>query len=67
MASGEAAMHTFTCLLTDTRYSVPTLVFIEAPGDDDARRLAWRELAASPFRTDFELMDDERPIGRGRK
>ncbi|MFN3668978.1 MAG: hypothetical protein ACK4VY_06690 [Brevundimonas sp.] len=52
----------FTCLLTDTRYSVPTLVFLDAPSDEDAARLAWRELAASPFRTGFELLHDERPI-----
>ncbi|MDY6922530.1 MAG: hypothetical protein SWI22_01055 [Pseudomonadota bacterium] len=58
-------MHMFTCLLTDTRYSVPTLVFLDASSDDDARRMAWRELAASPFRTAFELLDNERPIEKG--
>lgn len=60
-------MHMFTCLLTDTRYSVPTLVFLDAPSDEDARRLAWRELAASPFRTGFELLDNERPVENGAK
>lgn len=60
-------MHMFTCLLTDTRYSIPTLVFLDAPSDEDARRLAWRELSARPFRTDYELLDDERPVGKASK
>jgi hypothetical protein len=55
-------MHTFICLLTDTRYSVPTLVLIEALTAEDARVLAWGELGAGDYRTGFELWDDERLI-----
>jgi hypothetical protein len=60
-------MHTFICLLTDIRYSVPTLVFLDAPTAEDAQRMAWAELEASACRRDFELLQDDRLIGAGRK
>jgi hypothetical protein len=60
-------MHTFICLLTDTRYSVPTLVLLDARTTEEAKRMAWAELDASACRTDFELLQDDRLIGAGRR
>lgn len=55
-------MRTYTCFLEDDRYSVPTLVFIDAPSDEHAALLARNELHESPFRKGFELVQDERIV-----
>jgi len=55
-------MRTFTCLLTDSRYSVPTLSFILAADADRARALAQRELHASAYHRAYELHDDQRLV-----
>ncbi len=60
-------MRTFTCLLSDTRYTVPTLIFVLAPDDERARELARRELDASRHHDSFELLEDDRLICEERR
>jgi hypothetical protein len=52
-------MQTFTCLLSDTRYSVPSLVFVIATDVERAKELARRELEANAHHRGFELHDDQ--------
>lgn len=56
-------MPTFTCLLTDLRYRVPTLHLFIASTETEARELARRELKSSPYHRSFELLEGERVIG----
>lgn len=57
-------MKTFTCLQTDTRYSVPTLSFLITTDAERARELARRELLASVYHQSFELHDGTRVVFR---
>lgn len=53
-------MRTFTCLVTDTRYSVPTLTFFMTTDEERARELARRDLALNPHHESFELREGDR-------
>jgi hypothetical protein len=55
-------MQTYTCLLTDSRYTVPTLSFLFTSDVERARALARRELQASAYHRRFELHDGERVV-----
>lgn len=55
-------MRTFTCLLRDSRYSVPTLSFLITTDVERARELAHRELLASAYHQSFELHEGERVL-----
>lgn len=55
-------MRTFTCLLSDTRYSVPTLIFVLAMDAERATELARRELDANGHHHSFELLEDDRLV-----
>jgi hypothetical protein len=53
-------MQTFTCLLSDSRYSVPTLSFFITTDAERARDLARRELQANSHHRAVELYEGER-------
>ncbi|WP_309090019.1 hypothetical protein [Phenylobacterium sp.] len=53
-------MRTYTCLVTDNRYSVPTLSFYLATDEERARELARRDLEANPHHSAFEVRDGDR-------
>lgn len=55
-------MRTFTFLMTDTRYSVPTLSLYEAPDEAAAREQARRDLAANPNHQMCEVREDDRIV-----
>lgn len=55
-------MRTFTCLLSDTRYTVPTLIFVSAADAERAREVARRELEANGHHHSFELLEDDRLV-----
>ena len=67
-------MRTFSCFITDDRYSVPTLAFLIADDERRARQLARQRLMDSPHHLRIELLEDGRPVysqhrqaqGRGR-
>jgi hypothetical protein len=54
----DPAVRTFTCLMKDHRYSVPTLSFLVTRDVEQARELAQRELNANPNHLGFELHED---------
>jgi hypothetical protein len=53
-------MRTFTCLITDRRYAVPTLSFVLAQDAERARELARRDLAANPHHAAVEVREGDR-------
>lgn len=55
-------MRTFTFLMTDTRYSVPTLSLYEALDVATAREQARRDLAASPDHQVCEVRENDRIV-----
>jgi len=55
---------TYSCFIRDGRYSVPTLRLIEAADDNDARRQALDDLAASRHHLAVELRSETRLILR---
>jgi hypothetical protein len=60
-------MHTFSCYITDDRYSIPTLAFMLVGDVILARDLALRRLMESPHHRSIELLDgDERVFVRSR-
>jgi hypothetical protein len=50
-------MRTFTCLITDDRYSVPQLSFVVAADEQCARVLVHRELTASRHHLAVEVLE----------
>lgn len=60
-------MRTFSCFITDDRYSVPTLTFMLAADEKLAREFALRRLLESPHHRRIELVENGEPIfARGR-
>lgn len=55
-------MRTYTCLITDDRYAVPSLVFHEAQDDAAMRALALSGLRANPHWHDFEARLNDEPV-----
>jgi hypothetical protein len=55
-------MPTYTCLITDDRYTVPSLAFRLAADEREARRLALADLASNPHHEAFEVRDGDRLI-----
>jgi hypothetical protein len=55
-------MRTFSCFITDDRYSVPTLSFLVASDAQQAREAAERRLLESPHYRGVEVVEDGRPI-----
>lgn len=53
-------MRAFSCFITDSRHSVPTLSFIFASDLGRARELARRELLESPHAVSYELCENGR-------
>jgi hypothetical protein len=56
-------MRTFTCLLTDSRYSTPTLRLLLSADAERALVLARRELFADDRHRGFELHEGEQLLG----
>ena len=52
-------LRTYTCLIVDNRYSVPSLAFHMASNDDDARAFAQADLAANPHHEAVEVRRDD--------
>lgn len=60
-------MRTFSCFLTDDRYSIPTLSFLLVGDARLARELALRRLLESPHHRSIEVLEGgERVFARGR-
>ncbi|HUO23308.1 MAG TPA: hypothetical protein VMU59_12390 [Caulobacteraceae bacterium] len=57
----------YSALIEDDRYTVPTLVLFEAPGEAEACRIALGHLHESDHHRAVELVLDERPILHRRK
>ncbi|HEY8615999.1 hypothetical protein [Phenylobacterium sp.] len=55
-------MPVFTCLITDSRYSVPTLSLLITAAEAQAQALARDELQASPFHRAYELLAGDRLV-----
>ena len=55
-------MHTFSCFVTDDRYSVPTLTFLMVADAALARELALRRLLESPHHRRVEVLEDGEPV-----
>lgn len=55
-------MRTYTCLITDDRYSVPSLMFQGAVDDQTLRALAVEELRGNPHYRSFEARFDDRRV-----
>ncbi|HEY8617667.1 hypothetical protein [Phenylobacterium sp.] len=53
-------MRTFTCLVTDRRYSIPTLTFYLAADENRAREFARWDLALNPQHSAFEVREGDR-------
>lgn len=58
----EAEMASFELYIEDSRYAVPTLVFIEAPTTAEARLLATEVLAESPHHLSVEVCLGGKPL-----
>jgi hypothetical protein len=60
-------VRTFSCFITDDRYSVPTLAFLIAADEQRARELAVRQLFESPHHIEVEIREGGRFLyARGR-
>jgi hypothetical protein len=55
-------LRTYTCLITDDRYAVPSLAFQGAPDDGAMRSLALKELRGNPHYHSFEARLDDRRV-----
>jgi hypothetical protein len=51
-------MRTFSCFITDDRYSIPTLAFLLVADEGFARELALRRLLESPHHRKIELLEN---------
>jgi hypothetical protein len=51
-------LRTFSCFITDDRYSVPTLTFLLVADEKLAREMALRRLLESPHHRNVELLED---------
>jgi hypothetical protein len=51
-------VRTFSCFITDDRYTVPTLTFLLVADEALARELALRRLLESPHHRKIELMEN---------
>ena len=51
-------MRTFSCFVTDDRYSTPTLTFMLVAHEGLARELALRRLLESPHHRKIELLEN---------
>ena len=51
-------MRTFSCFITDDRYSVPTLTFLLVADEQLAREMALRRLLESPHHRTVELREN---------
>ena len=57
-------MRTFSCFMTDRRYTAPTLNFVVAPDESAARALARRSLLESEHHLAVEVCEDDRELFR---
>ena len=55
-------MRTFSCFVTDDRYSVPTLTFLLVADAALARELALRRLLESPHHRKVEVLENGEPV-----
>lgn len=55
-------LRTFSCFVTDDRYSVPTLTFMLVADETLARELALRRLLESPHHRKIELLENGEPV-----
>ena len=55
-------MRTFSCFITDDRYSVPTLSFVIAEDERRAEELVRRNIMISPHHIEVEVLDGERSV-----
>jgi hypothetical protein len=55
-------VYTYTCLITDDRYQVRSLIFEAAPDDVALRAKALSELADNPHYQDFEARRDDAQV-----
>lgn len=53
-------MRTFTCLIKDDRYSIPTLSLYVSSDLERLRELARRDLQQNPHHQHFEVHDGQR-------
>jgi hypothetical protein len=60
-------MRTYSLFIEDDRYSVPTLVVIEARSDDGAVAIAQRHLRESRHHQSVELCFEDRPLFKCRR
>jgi hypothetical protein len=51
-------LRTFSCFITDDRYSVPTLTFMLVADEKLAREMALRRLLESPHHRNVELLEN---------
>jgi hypothetical protein len=66
-AKGARCVRTFSCFITDDRYSVPTLTFMLVADENLAREMALRRLLESPHHLTVELLENgERVYQRAR-
>jgi hypothetical protein len=62
LARGARKLRTFSCFITDDRYSIPTLAFLVTADEGLARELALRRLLESPHHRQIELLEDGQRI-----
>jgi hypothetical protein len=55
-------VRTFSCFITDDRYSIPTLAFLVVADEGLARELALRRLLESPHHRRIELLENGEPV-----
>jgi hypothetical protein len=55
-------MRTFSCFMTDRRYTAPTLIFIVAPDEGAALRLVRKSLLESEHHLAVEVCEDDREL-----
>ena len=56
-------MRTFTCFTSDSRYSIPTLSFVFASDETQARKLARRDLMDAAVPRWVEIRENGRLLG----
>jgi hypothetical protein len=60
----NAGMKTYVLYIHDDRYTVPTMDWVTASGDESARQLAGERLAASPHYSVVELWMADQLVAR---